>query len=83
MLGKAFLIILYVYLSGICQNIFKTLDLCFGLWTYYSFESFGKSYLGKKSWYLFKRRKLSVSILANMRLQSQTQDQYFWIMKMI
>ena len=85
MLGKAFLIILYVYLSvpGICQNIFWTNDLCYGLWTYYSFESFGKSYLGKKSWYLFKRRKLSVSILANIRLQSQTQDQHFWIMKRI
>ena len=39
--------------------------------------------LGKKSWYLFKRRKLSVSILANIRLQSQTQDQHFWIMKRI
>ena len=37
----------------------------------------------KKSLYLFKRRKLSVSIFANMRLQSQTQDQHFWIMKRI
>ena len=35
----------------------------------------------KKSLYLFKKRKLSVSILANMRLQSQTQDQHFWIIK--
>ena len=37
----------------------------------------------KKSLYLFKKRKLSVSILANMRLQSQTQDQHFWIMQRI